>query len=454
MNKIGENSFFRSVLTVTSGTAVSQLVVILVSPLITRLYSPNDMGVLASYTAIAGILGTVIAGCYNQAVVLPETKRQTNAVVFLGILIAAIGCGILTIVSVLFDDVLIDLLNLQSIKRIWFYLLGVFVFFIGVDSVLNQYAIKNAHFKLIATTQVTQQVITNASKISLGFCGFTAIGLFVSTFLGQISRVVQLSFSASKGIAVDKKDIPTGCDLKNAMTRYKKFPLVSSWSALLNAASVQLPVILFTSLFSPAVAGAYSLGHKILNLPISLISTSVNNVFLERMSKIKADKSQLKETTYKIAKKMILISALGMSIITFHGKFLFSFIFGKDWVLAGEYAQWLSIWLLFVFVSSPLTVIFTILEKQGSSLVINIILFVSRFFSIALCAGNTESADKAVVVFSVTGAILWIGISVYIFRLIGIRIIRALELFVIYPVLIYAVHFVLTQLIGVFLCRL
>lgn len=454
LNKIGENSFFRSVLTVTSGTAVSQLVVILVSPLITRLYSPTDMGVLASYTSIASILGTVIAGCYNQAVVLPETKRQTNAVVFLGVIIAAIGCGLITVVTIIFDDALINVLNLQSIQKIWFYLLGVFVFFIGVDSVLNQYAIKNAHFKLIAATQVTQQVATNGLKVLLGFCKLGTFGLLASMFFGQIIRVVRLFVREFKNFFGTKDDLPSKKDVKYVMGRYKKFPLVSSWSALLNAASVQLPVILFTSLFSPAVAGAYSLGHKILNLPISLISTSVNNVFLERMSKVKSDKSQLQETAYKIAKKMILISALGMSIITFHGKFLFSFVFGKDWALAGEYAQWLSIWLLFVFVSSPLTVIFTILEKQGSFLFVNIILFVSRFFSIVLCAGNAESADQAVVVFSVTGAILWIGISVYIFRLLGIGIIRALELFVIYPLLIYAVHFVLTDLIGAVLCRL
>ena len=136
--KIKSNSFLRSVLTVTSGTALSQFIVILISPLITRLYSPTDMGILASNTAITSILGTVIAGCYNQAVVLPDTKRQTNAVVFLGVLIAAVGCGVITLVTIIFDDALINLLNLQSIQKIWFYLLGVFVFCIGADSVLNQ----------------------------------------------------------------------------------------------------------------------------------------------------------------------------------------------------------------------------------------------------------------------------------------------------------------------------
>ena len=445
--KIKSNFFLRSVLTVTSGTALSQLIVILVSPLITRLYSPTDMGILASYTAITSILGTVIAGCYNQAVVLPDTKRQTNAVVFLGVLIAAVGCGVITLVTIIFDDALINLLNLQSIQKIWFYLLGVFVFFIGADSVLNQYAIKNAHFKLIATTQVTQQIATNGLKVLLGFCKFETFGLLASMLLGQIIRVIRLFVTEFKNLFGIKDDIPSKADVKYVMGRYKKFPLISSWSALLNASSVQLPVILFSSFFSPAVAGAYSLGHKILSLPISLISSSVNNVFLEKMSKIKEDRNQLGESAYIITKKMIFISAVGMSIITIHGKFLFSFVFGKDWALAGEYAQWLSIWLLFVFVSSPLTTLFIILEKQGSFLFVNIVLFVSRFLSIVLCTDNIESADNAIIVFSITGAIVWIGISIYIFKLLQIKIIKALKLFIVYPMLVYVFHFALILLI-------
>lgn len=447
MNKIGENSFFRSVLTVTSGTAVSQLVVILVSPLITRLYSPNDMGVLASYTAIAGILGTVIAGCYNQAVVLPETKRQTNAVVFLGILIAAIGCGILTIVSVLFDDVLIDLLNLQSIKRIWFYLLGVFVFFIGVDSVLNQYAIKNAHFKLIATTQVTQQVITNASKISLGFCGFTTIGLFVSTFLGQISRVVQLSFSASKGIAVDKKDIPTGCDLKNAMTRYKKYPLVSSWSALLNAASVQLPVILFTSLFSPAVAGAYSLSHRILNLPIALIGNSIGQVFLEDIAKKKLKNEKIDEITLTVFSKLILIGSASFSFIFFYGEYIFYYIFGEEWLEAGLYSKYVSIWILFQLSISPLSSILIVLEKQMESLFWNLLLFLSRISFLPFVYFSNLLVSEIVLIYSLISAVFYFCFALRIMFLARVQFTRVFFTLTMNCLLIYFVQFLLYKVV-------
>lgn len=448
--KIKSNPFLRSVLTVTSGTALSQLIVILVSPLITRLYSPTDMGIFASYTAITGILGTVIAGCYNQAVVLPETKKQTNSVVFLGVIIAAIGCGLITVVTIMFDDTLINVLNLQSIQKNWFYLLGIFVFFIGTDSVLNQYAIKNAHFKLIATTQVTQQIATNGLKVLLGFCKFGTFGLLASMLLGQIIRVIRLFVTEFKNLFGTKDDIPSKDDIRYVMGRYKKFPLISSWSALLNTASVQLPVILFSSIFSPAIAGYYSLSHRILSLPISLIGTSVGNVFLERAAKSQNNLVDLRRITIDVYKHLLLLGSIIFSFVVFYGDILFSFVFGSDWREAGRFAQWIAIWLVFSLCYSPISILYNITEKQLENLIFQIFLFFSRI-SVVFIVPAYNDVEVILPIFCLISTVLYLLGTLRLFQILKVSFFSIVKVFLCNCVSVYAIQFLIFALIKFFI---
>jgi O-antigen/teichoic acid export membrane protein len=56
-----KSSFARNVAVLVGGTAVGQAIVVLASPILTRLYTPEDFGVLAVYASLLGILSTVAA---------------------------------------------------------------------------------------------------------------------------------------------------------------------------------------------------------------------------------------------------------------------------------------------------------------------------------------------------------------------------------------------------------
>ncbi|NLL67479.1 MAG: lipopolysaccharide biosynthesis protein, partial [Clostridiaceae bacterium] len=126
--KIKPGSFLRHVLTVASGTVIAQVIAVLVSPIITRMYTPADMGVLASFTAIVAILGVIAAGRYELAIVLPETDKVSNAVSFAGLIFALIFGLVITVVTIVFNKPLVSLLKLQGDAASWSYLLGFFVF--------------------------------------------------------------------------------------------------------------------------------------------------------------------------------------------------------------------------------------------------------------------------------------------------------------------------------------
>ncbi len=65
----------RAVAVLVTGTAFGQLIVLAASPLVTRLYTPADFGVLGVFSAFLGILGIAVTLRYELAIPLPRTTR-------------------------------------------------------------------------------------------------------------------------------------------------------------------------------------------------------------------------------------------------------------------------------------------------------------------------------------------------------------------------------------------
>jgi O-antigen/teichoic acid export membrane protein len=442
------NSFLRSVTTLTSGTVIAQSITIIASPVITRMYSPDNMGMLASYNAIISILGVIATGCYDQAIVLPENEDDTNAVAFLGVGIAIVFGFIVAMIFLFLGTPLRYILKLQEISRGWLHCIGFAVALIGIDAILNKLIIRSRHFKILAFTQITQQLGVNGIKISSALLGMGSGGLYFASISGYLIRVLQL-FLSTKNRFLKNKKVPDLNKIQEMAERYKKFPLVNAWSVILNSASTQVPVIVITSMFSATVTGYYSLSHRILSLPMAFIGQSVAQVFLDRAARARNSPDELAKITVSIYKRLLLIGSVSMSVITFYGDILFPFVFGSEWVTAGKYAQWLSLWLVFVLSGSPLSSIYTILERQGEGLIINIIMFVSRIGVIIIARQMGFSDINMIALFSVLGAILYSGISFRILRLVHISVKEILKI----NIFITGIAFMFQFIISLFLRR-
>jgi O-antigen/teichoic acid export membrane protein len=415
------SSFLKSVVTLTSGTVIAQAITVVASPVITRMYSPNEMGVMASYSAVIAILGVIATGCYEQAIVLPENDDDANAIAFLSGIIAIVFGIFITIIFVIFYVPLSYVFKLQGISPGWIYCIGFIVSLVGIDAILDKLIIRSRFFKILAFTQITQQVSTNGIKIGSGLLGMGSGGLYLATILGYLSRVLQL-FLSQKNRFLKNKKMPDRNKIKEMARRYKKFPLVNAWSGILNSASTQIPVIVITSIFSATVTGYYSLSHRILSLPMTFIGQSMGQVFLERAAKARNNPESLARMTIDIYKKLLLIGSVAMSVITFYGDIIFPFVFGSQWITAGKYAQWLSIWLVFVLSTSPLSSIYFILERQGEGLIVNIIIFISRIGIIFIAQLMGFSDINMIAFFSILGALLYSSIGFRILRLVYISV--------------------------------
>jgi lipopolysaccharide exporter len=191
----------------------------------------------------------------------------------------------------------------------------------------------------------------------------------------------------------------------DVLKRYRKFPLIDSGSRFLNAVSWQLPVFLLAAFFSPEIAGFYTLGFMVFQMPMNLIGSSIAKVFLQRASVARFDGtlSILVENVFRV---LVIVGMFPFLAMTLLGPELFSVIFGEVWAEAGLYAQILGLWAFVWFLASPISALYAVLEKQEFGLQVHAMNFVTRLISLGLGA-LTGSPVIALLLFAGSGLFVY-----------------------------------------------
>lgn len=413
-----ETSFAGDVLKLVSGTTVAQLLGILAAPVLTRFYTPEAFGLVAVFTSITSIIGVIACLRYELAIMLPESDEE--AANLLGVsLMFAVLLSLLTVPIVWWGgDVLAGWLNAPNLTP-YLWLAPLAVLFAGVFTALNYWNSRTKRFGRLSIARVTASVATTTAQLEAGFSGFAAGGTLIGASVG--GNMLATSVLGGQ-IWRDDRKVFLGSirwrEMIQGIKRYRKFPLFSTWSALLNTISIQLPALLLSTFFSPLSVGLYALGYRLLNVPMSLIGSAIGQVFYQRASVAKAEQglgSVVKTTSDQLIKLGVFPFLLLMAI----GPDFFVTVFGSHWLDAGVYIQILAPWLFFVFVGSPISTLFSVLELQETGLLFNVVLVLSRAASLVI-GGLLGNILLALALFSISGTILWIWLCYYLFTRSGL----------------------------------
>ncbi len=415
--------FARHVVTMMTGSVFAGGIGIIVMPLLTRIYRPEDFGIFTLYTSLLGVLTVVACWRYELAIVLPERDEDAANLLLLCIVIC-LGMGLLTLIlAAIFRASLANLLNAPELAS-WLWFLPLSLIAAGVYLLLNYWSTRRKHFKRLAIRQMTQSSVTAVTQIAGGgLCPtVSAGGLIGGAIAGQLTASGWLAWQIKKDEGMFIYNAINRSDFMRVVGRYKKFPLFDAWSGLLNTFSGMLPALLLGYYFSPDIVGFYALGYLILHAPISVVGLSIAQVFFPHANEAKRN-GQLSQLTLKIFDRLLKIGLVPFLLLTIVAPDLFALIFGTRWFTAGEYVRWLSVWLLFVFISSPLSFVYSAIEKQKEGLVVNIIMFLSRLLVLVI-GGIKGDAYFTISLFGITGAMLWIFNCFYIQHLADVAAIK------------------------------
>ena len=347
-----KSEFTKNVLTLMTGTTIAQAIPVAISPILTRLYSPKDFGVLALFVAITSILGSIANGRYELAIMLPRKDEDAINIMALGFIINVILSLFLFFIVIIFHDEILKLLNSKEISP-WIYLVPISVFLMGCFNLLNYFNNRKKYYKDLARANVYKSIGMAVIQLSFGFIKAGAGGLISGQIFSQIISNTKLFLNIKRLGLLEKikkvKIIALG-------KRYKDFPKFSMWAILANTLAVQLTNILISSFYNVKTLGFYSLAQRILGMPSSLIGGAISQVFFEEATKEKQRTGKAIKTFNSTVKKLIIIGLPSFGILFFIVEDMFAFIFGEEWRIAGKYAH-IVIPLFFIrFVVSPITV--------------------------------------------------------------------------------------------------
>jgi O-antigen/teichoic acid export membrane protein len=212
-----------------------------------------------------------------------------------------------------------------------------------------------------------------------------------------------------------------------------------------------LPPILFASFFGAAAAGLYSLANRVLQLPMSLIGGAIGQVFFAEAAEANR-RGEIGQLVAGLHSKLAHIGMAPALLLILIGPDLFAIVFGEQWRVAGEFARWMAPWIYLVFVSSPLSTLFAVMEKQVQGLVFQLVLLVSRLGAI-IAGAAIGGLMETVILFSSVSALCWLGFLFWLARLAGnsakSMIYPALSAFGVGMVCLLPVIFVITVDFGV-----
>lgn len=358
------DSFTRNVTVLSTGTLVGQGLIILAAPILTRIYKPSDFGTFAVFVSILSILIVISSLKYNLAIPLPSEERMAINLLVIALSIVVGLTFVASVLLLLFGDSLIFLLNVPELRP-YLWIIPISLFAAGIYEVLHYWAIRKQDFKSLAYTKVNQGIGTVLTQILFGLSLKGPIGLIIGNAVGWSSGSGTLSLCVWKRDKLLLKDISIK-EILNLIIRYKKFPLLSSLSGVINTSGVEIVPILFASLYGSKTVGLFALTQRIIGIPIKLIGSSVAQVYTSEIARLASiNPCSLESFFLKKAKLLLFIGGIPILIIGQICPYIFSYIFGSEWAEAGRYARYLSITFAISFVVVPLSTTLNILEKQG-----------------------------------------------------------------------------------------
>lgn len=375
MQNILKGSFGKAILTLISGSLLAQGFTIIVAPLLTRIYTPEQLGIYTLILTAETLFGAIICARYDISIVSEKKSENVFPLIKLSIM-----CTIfLSFLAAMLYGTYYFILQ-EQYRIYWYAIILIFIMlaFNGVIRILDAYNNRAGHYKVMTSVFVIRSAIQNFGAVGLGFLKLGVLGLL-------ISHITAMLFGINRQLGSLKNNIKSIFDIpiKNikviAKENYRQ-PLYSTPAIFANRFSYSSILLFIEALYGLATLGYYFIANKVLGLPLSVLSTNVAKVFFKDAS------NEYNETgkfinTFKKTSILLTILAIPLVIILFFlSPIIFKYIFGPSWEKAGIYVQILAPMFGIRLIVNTIAYGLQIVGKQKYELILQILFIIASIF--------------------------------------------------------------------------
>lgn len=384
-----------------SANILAQVIGLLVYPILSRQYSPEDFGLLNLFLSINSILVIFSTGEYQYAILLPKDEKRSISCFHVGLFIA-LAITAFCLICLPFSNSIANIFKSSELAK-YLWLMPFLVFFSGLWTLVNYWFTRHKRFTNISIYQISQSLISAGGKIGFGFLGISGGMIYSCVIAPFFAFFISISNGTKtlihKLFHIDKNDI------KIAAHEYNKFPYFSLPRAIVNVVSGNLPSLLLTPFFGLTTLGFFGMASTLAFRPITMIGNSLYQIYFQHIAERVQNKQTIKLFITNYIKKISLISVPCFILLYFVMPSLVSWFLGNGWQETAQIIRILLPWLLLNLISTPLCFIPDIFQQQRTGMIIECIYCALRIIVlvIGICMNNFMIA---ILGFSAAGVII------------------------------------------------
>jgi O-antigen/teichoic acid export membrane protein len=369
-SKYSSNPFIRNVAVMFSGNGLALVVPFLFAPFISRIYTPEDFASFELFVKFVALVTVITSLRFELAIILPdsdhESKLLTRLCLRVLLFVTLASCLVIP-----FRMYIAKAFNNSGLADIlWLFPFAVFI--VGLYSIVMQVSMRLQKFNLLAANKILASTSNHTTKYFIGLFQPVPLGLVVGDILGNlVSAVNLLKSKAIKGWL--ESSVRQEGNLKSLFRRYKDFPLYNGSHAFYNEGYQTALLLIISTGFGEITLGLFAFAYRYLRVPLQVLGSSLAQVLAPNLSAKQNNNEPLRPLILKSTLAFFGIGIIPFSILFLFGDYIFDFVFGGDWRMAGEYASIMAPWLLANFVISPVSILPTIVERQRKFFFINLI---------------------------------------------------------------------------------
>ena len=361
-----KGEFAKNTLTLTLGTSIAQFFPLLFYPILGRIFTPEEFGLLATLTSITAILGVLATGKYDQGILIADSKKEAADLVGFTVLLSLIVLTISFITLQVFSSQVAGWFSEPLLSK-WLWIPPLNAFVIIIFNSFNEWCVRHKYFTILSWNKITNSASHTLGKVFFGFVKISGNGLVVGDLLGRTFSAGTCVYRAWRIDRSVLSKISTK-QFKVLSKKYIDFPKYLLPDQLINTVGVAIPVLFIGVYFNSTEVGYYSMTMQVLSLPISLISRAVRDVFRQRANEDFVKHGNCISIYKKLLVRLTLLGLIGSFAIIAFLPSIFGFVLGQQWEIAGQYSQILLPMMTLSFISMSLSGVFVVVRKMKISL--------------------------------------------------------------------------------------
>ncbi|QDT12286.1 Polysaccharide biosynthesis protein [Planctomycetes bacterium K23_9] len=404
LRAIANRPFVKSVSVLAGGAAFAQALAILVLPVLTRLYSPDEFGVLGVFASSLGIFSVAACLRFEIAIPIPERDDEALQILFLaivGALTAFAGIALVSLVGMRAIQARLE----SPLPEFFYWLLPVGVLGASLYNALLYWTTRKKNFSLIARTRLWQSSGASAIQVGLGVACLGPLGLVFGQLFNSLGGL--LSFSRELFRAEPNLWSKVSWqEMKRLFGVYRAFPLFSTWEALVNGASLHLPILFLVALVGDTEVGFLFLALKLTQIPSTLIGAAIGQVYLTE-APLAQREGRLGEFNLRVIGGIL---KTGVGPLLFAGLLapnVLHVVLGDEYDRVGHLVVWLLPLAITQLIVAPVSMCLHVLKKTGVALSLQIFGLILRCWAVMFPFWGLDAVEC----YAITG---WVFYSLYL----------------------------------------